>query len=965
MNLLTMSVSGGILICIILLLRKLTLYKLPKTTFLVLWVVALCRLLIPFSIPSQFSFYTVLNDLEGDQIVVQVPDHTEVNLDETEIIPEAEEAESMEEPLPWEDSQTVEPLPVPNQTSARPTSVWMVLYVTGAAVCALFFLVQYTYWIRRFRTALPVACPAVEAWRRQYPNVQVMESDQICAPLTYGLFRPVVLLPKGTDWTDEEGLSYVLAHEGVHIRRKDLWMKLALAAAVCVHWFNPLVWIMVRQANQDIELACDEWVLHTLGEERKESYARALIRWEEKKRNLLPLCSSAGGSSMEQRIRSIMKTRRRSVAVVAAALLAIVAITAVFVTSGKQGEVAEGESGPQIQTDSALRREDTYTFLVLGNDQTGRNTDTILLVCYDVPNQKLGVLSIPRDMAVEGEQGYLRMGQVYGKYGVDGAEEIIQNTFGIPIDYSVCLDTEVFAELVDAVGGVDVNIPVDMDYDDPYQDLHIHLSSGMQHLDGQAAMGAVRYRKNNDLTTDYDDMDRARFQREMIAALGKKVLSWESLDKVTQLAEIVQSKITTDLSAQDMLYFASNAIKLDVEQGLSMGELGDFTIVQSDQGYLVMAYEAEQILPILNQLVNPYLEPLTTEDLDLPKIFYDEAGEFPASLLPPGESSDSSANRMPEDTTKELPPAQTMTEKTPARSSTYPVNSQGQTYGVWTEADGYGDVPDLIYYQQDEATTGYVKRTDYCPVTGLPETEAEIRQYLTWYEKFGRTTLRNAEAHIWGIPVYDQEGRETGENCQVYITECSLTEEQLREQLKAGTVIRPALMQCSAPAENIPEGRRIYSTNALLDEPSEEQKALLAKYTEHGDWKRNSQGETYGDDRISGYVGYTPDWVAVTASNGKQGYITYEDETWHGYPEAETGEAEFASYLRWVENQPAILAVPVYDLNGTVIGMYEAQVNSSGKDLNVPKETLLASVGEILTRRGMPQEEVDRALTVM
>ena len=105
--------------------------------------------------------------------------------------------------------------------------------------------------------------------------------------------------------------------------------------------------------------------------------------------------------------------------------------------------------------------------------------------------------------------------------------------------------------------------------------------------------------------------------------------------------------------------------------------------------------------------------------------------------------------------------------------------------------------------------------------------------------------------------------------------------------------------------------------------------------------------------------------MAVTASNGKQGYITYADKTWHGYPEAETGEAERTSYLQWVEEQPAILAVPVYDLNGTVIGMYEAQVNSAGKDLNVSKETLLAAVGEILTRRGMPQEEVNRALAVM
>ena len=95
--------------------------------------------------------------------------------------------------------------------------------------------------------------------------LQVRYSDRIDTPLTYGMFRPVILLPKSLDRNGGERLSFVLAHELVHVRRWDALSKCFLCAAVCVHWFNPLVWVMLLLAGRDLEVSCDQKVVQMYG----------------------------------------------------------------------------------------------------------------------------------------------------------------------------------------------------------------------------------------------------------------------------------------------------------------------------------------------------------------------------------------------------------------------------------------------------------------------------------------------------------------------------------------------------------------------------------------------------------------------------------------------------------------------------------------------------------------------------
>lgn len=151
--------------------------------------------------------------------------------------------------------------------------------------------------------------------------------------MTYGIFRPVILMSQKTDWENKQQLQYILLHEYVHICRYDLVTKLISALALCVHWFNPLVWAMYILFNRDIELACDECVIRKFGEGSKSEYALTLISMEEKKSGLLPICNNFSKNAIEERITAIMKIKKTSLVAIIVATALVSTVTTAFATS--------------------------------------------------------------------------------------------------------------------------------------------------------------------------------------------------------------------------------------------------------------------------------------------------------------------------------------------------------------------------------------------------------------------------------------------------------------------------------------------------------------------------------------------------------------------------------------------------------------------------------------------------------
>ena len=317
MNVLQMSFSGAVFITAVVLIRGAAIHKLPKKTFLVLWELVLFRLLIPFSIPSVFSVYTLATHSISSTTW-----------------PEAGTGY---------DISTMQGLFVATQGAERPpadvspsVSVWFMVWCAGILLTGLFFVISYLRCLTEFRTALPVRSHYVEKWLGERPlrrRISVRQSDRISAPLTYGIFRPVILLPKKMDWKKEKQLQYVLSHEYVHICRYDTVTKLVAALALCIHWFNPFVWVMYLLFNRDIELACDESVIRQLGEKSKSAYSLMLIDMEAAKSGLLPFCNSFSKNAIEERITAVMKTKKTSLFAICIAAVLIVGVTTAFATS--------------------------------------------------------------------------------------------------------------------------------------------------------------------------------------------------------------------------------------------------------------------------------------------------------------------------------------------------------------------------------------------------------------------------------------------------------------------------------------------------------------------------------------------------------------------------------------------------------------------------------------------------------
>lgn len=356
MSLLQMSFTGGILILAVIVIRALAINMLPKKAFNALWWISVVRLMIPFSIPSAFSVYSLMGS------------HA-----------------------PGNGSQAIRVLPIgaSGQAASMPDSItnavstWTVVWAAGVLVCAVFFSLAYWKCRKEFQTSIPVGNDFTENWlsvHQQGRRISIRQSGRFSAPLTYGVLHPVILMPTSTKWENTDSLAYVLAHEYVHIRRFDSIRKLVLIVVLCVHWFNPLVWVMYILANRDIELSCDEAVVRFFGENTKAAYARALISMEETRSGLTPLCSSFSKNAIEERITAIMKIKKTTVFSLVLAGFIVVGTATAFATSAnaQQAESVGQDSGTEIVTkpDSIPQVDDSFgIFFKDGGRTAGADTE--------------------------------------------------------------------------------------------------------------------------------------------------------------------------------------------------------------------------------------------------------------------------------------------------------------------------------------------------------------------------------------------------------------------------------------------------------------------------------------------------------------------------------------------------------------------------------------------------------------
>ncbi len=308
---------------------------------------------------------------------------------------------------------------------------------------------------------------------------------------------------------------------------------------------------------------------------------------------------------------------------------------------GETPELIEGPDGvvEELIDDSntvqplltGARKEDFYTFLLIATDASSSNTDTLMVVSYDVKNQKLSLMSIPRDTMVNVSWDIKKINSVYGMSGLNGLKKHIGKLIGFIPDYYVKVDLDAFISAVDLIGGVDFDVPYAMNYDDPAQNLHIHFQPGMQHLTGQQAMEVVRWRKNNRTESGriagYDDTGRIQTQQAFLKAALKQALSIRNWTKITGYVEIFNRDVDSDLELGNMLWFARKAMDLSEEGFTTCTIPGDYygsawsRSTQSMQSYVTLY--PQQVIRLVNESFNPYLAQVSMANLDIMSILPD------------------------------------------------------------------------------------------------------------------------------------------------------------------------------------------------------------------------------------------------------------------------------------------------------------------------------------------------------
>ncbi len=350
-TLFVMSLTGAVMILIIAGLRLLLQNRLHRTVILLLWAVAAFRLMVPVVIPSSASVYNYMPSSEAVQLRLEtVPDSYLPVLDmRPEVVTE-------EAPVYIPEGEIVVPEPVSEPSYDR-LMLWV--WGIGCSLCTLYFLWIHVQARLRYRFALPEEAPSYLG------KIRLKRLDTIPAPLVYGFFRPVILLPSGFPKKDSPEYEQVLYHEMTHVRSGDLWIKLLMLVITAVHWFNPCVWLMLHLVSQDLELRCDARVIRKLG--GKKQYAMALVQAEVGKNHHFVEASFAF-SLTELRLNAIAKAKVYLPRSIIVCVVLSTVLLLCFATGPKANELEETESQePSSASAMYLHREpicETYAEII-------------------------------------------------------------------------------------------------------------------------------------------------------------------------------------------------------------------------------------------------------------------------------------------------------------------------------------------------------------------------------------------------------------------------------------------------------------------------------------------------------------------------------------------------------------------------------------------------------------------------
>lgn len=274
---------------------------------------------------------------------------------------------------------------------------------------------------------------------------------------------------------------------------------------------------------------------------------------------------------------------------------------------------AENEGIEPVSPD---RQQDVYTILLVGNDDGNGNTDTIIVGRLDTVNHTMDFVSIPRDTIVNLDWNVRKINAVYagtansGGVAIDGLKNQIRNLVGFNVDCYAVIDLDVFIDTVDLMGGIYFDVPQAMHYEDPGQNLYIHVDAGYQCLNGEQAMGVVRYRSGYAT----GDLGRVEMQQKFLKAAASQFISLGNIPNISQVVSLLAEKMDTDLTAANIAFFLRQALMCKSEN------INFHTMPNTPDMVYGISYtfvELQPWLEMINQCLNPYSAMVTASNIDV------------------------------------------------------------------------------------------------------------------------------------------------------------------------------------------------------------------------------------------------------------------------------------------------------------------------------------------------------------
>lgn len=329
-KLLEMSFTSGVLLLIIIFIRACLFKKLPKKVFVLLWLIVLFKLLMPISLNSGFSIYSIIESTFNvelgatsaeDYTLKKVSNSIGKNTSNNKVLSDIENLTILE--------------------------MLGILSLVVTIILSMFLCSKYIKIINLFKTSIHIKNhDFIKKWiyeNRCFRKFMVCVSEFTKTPLTSGILKPRIILPKQMDYSNNQTLNFVLTHEMVHINRFDNMLKLFMLLALVIHWFNPLVWVMFFLLNKDIEFSCDEKVMNMIGEEYRADYATTLISLAEENNPFsMAIYNGFGKTKIEDRIVNVMKFKKSTYVTFLFSAVLVCGTSLVFATGNK--EINEVES---------------------------------------------------------------------------------------------------------------------------------------------------------------------------------------------------------------------------------------------------------------------------------------------------------------------------------------------------------------------------------------------------------------------------------------------------------------------------------------------------------------------------------------------------------------------------------------------------------------------------------------------